>query len=156
MITTMALANTSILSHNYHFFLAVKTFKNSPFSNFQVRKTRGLAIITMLYINFLGIINLKSECLYPWSSISPLPPTPSAWEPWLYPWFFQVSAFLDSSCKWYHTVFVFLWLTLLSFIQAVRNSRISFFSRLNNNSPQRVRVCVCVCIHKHYIFSFFN
>ena len=48
MITTIALANTSITSRNYHFSFVVRTFKIS-LSTFHMYNTVLLAIITRLY-----------------------------------------------------------------------------------------------------------
>lgn len=39
MIATIALANTCIASHNYHFFFMVRTFKICSPSNFQIWDT---------------------------------------------------------------------------------------------------------------------
>ena len=35
VVTTIVLANTFITSHNYHFFLVVRTFKIYSLSNFE-------------------------------------------------------------------------------------------------------------------------
>ena len=102
MIPNTALANTCIMSHNYHSFFMVRTFNVFSLSNCQVYNTVLLAIISMLYINQnLFILELKVCTFWPTSSLSP---NLSA---------FLVSAsmslaFLDSTCKWYHTVAVFL------------------------------------------------
>ena len=49
MIIIIALATTSILSHNYHFFFVVRTSKIYSLSNFQVYNTVLLTVITMLH-----------------------------------------------------------------------------------------------------------
>lgn len=49
MIITIALANMVIMSHNYHFFFVVRTFKIYSFSNFQVYAVL-VTIILVLYI----------------------------------------------------------------------------------------------------------
>ena len=59
--------------------------------------------------------------------------------------------FLDSTYKWYHRMFVFLWLTSFSMIisgsiHVAENGIISFFSWLSS-----IPVCVCVCVH-HIFF----
>ena len=53
---------------------------------------------------------------------------------------------LDSTCKWYHTVFVFFCLTSLSimffwYIHVAANGRVSSFLWLSN-----IPLCVCVCL----------
>lgn len=50
MITTIALSSTSIMSHNYHFFIVVRTFKIYFLSNCLVYNTVLLSIITKLCI----------------------------------------------------------------------------------------------------------
>ena len=61
MITTIVLANVSIISHNYHFFFIARRFKIYSLSNFQVYNTALLFLITMLYIRSLGLIHLVGE-----------------------------------------------------------------------------------------------
>ena len=59
--------------------------------------------------------------------------------------------FLDSTCKWYHTVFVFVWLISLSVtfsrhIHVAANGNISFYGWIIFN-------CVlCVCVRERDIF----
>ena len=63
--------------------------------------------------------------------------------------------FLDSTCEWYHTFFVFVWLFSLSIIPSksihvVANSNISFFLWLSN-----IPLCVCVCVYiLHLLYTF--
>ena len=59
MITLIRLVDTSMISHNYLFWLfeGVRTFKIYSCSIFQIYHTVLLTIITMLYIRFL-------ECVY--------------------------------------------------------------------------------------------
>lgn len=71
--TTTVLANTSMPSHNYSFFVVMKTFKMYPHSSFQVYNTLLFAIITMLYIRSLELICLITVSLYPLTSIFPFP-----------------------------------------------------------------------------------
>ena len=65
-----------------------------------------------------------------------------------------VFVFLDSTYKWNHMVFVFLWLISLSIVHSrsthiVANGKISCFLWLSN-----IPLCiyVCVCIYTHHIF----
>ena len=63
---------------------------------------------------------------------------------------------LDCLCKWYHMVFVFLFLGSLSMIISrciyiAANSIISFFS-WQTSSPLCVCMWVCIYIHTHHIF----
>jgi len=73
----------------------------------------SLLLTTTLYIRSPELIHLTTGSLYPYTNISsvphPLAPrnhhcTPSSYE----------LAFLDSTYKWDHTVFVFFWLIALS------------------------------------------
>ena len=48
MITTLALANISVMSHNYCFVLVVRTFKMFSLSNFQVC---NMVLLTIIYYN---------------------------------------------------------------------------------------------------------
>ena len=48
MVTTTALANTSIMSHNYHCFSVVRTFKIYSLSSFQVYDTSLCCILDPL------------------------------------------------------------------------------------------------------------
>ena len=73
MILTIALANTSILSHNYHFLFVVKTLKIYSLCNFQVYDRVFLAVITMLYIRFTELANIITVSLYPSTNISLFP-----------------------------------------------------------------------------------
>ena len=75
IITTIVLANTSIMSHNYHFFFVVRTFKIYSLSNFQVYSIVLLPIITMLYIRSPEIIHVIIGSLYPLTNTSPFPTT---------------------------------------------------------------------------------
>lgn len=49
MITTMVVANTSIISNNYHFLFVVRTFKIHSLSNFQIYTAVLFTIIIMLF-----------------------------------------------------------------------------------------------------------
>ena len=51
VITNIAVANTCVMSHNYHSFFMVRTFNVCSLSNFQMYNTILSAIISMLYIN---------------------------------------------------------------------------------------------------------
>ena len=60
MITTIALANTCIMSQNYHCF-GVKTLKIYSLSNFQAYKTVLLTLITMLCMRSPVLIHLFDQ-----------------------------------------------------------------------------------------------
>ena len=45
MVTTVVLANTSILSHNYHFFYMVGTIKFQSLKDFEVHNSVLLSIM---------------------------------------------------------------------------------------------------------------
>ena len=68
--------------------------------------------------------------------------------------------FLDSTNKWYHIVFVFLWLslstifspsTLIIIMASIIMALFHCFLWLSN-IPLCVRVCVCVCVCVYHIF----
>ena len=95
MITAVVLANNSITSHNYHFFLVVRTVKRHSLSNFQVYNTLLSMImiiaIAMWYITSSELNSFGS--LYPLTK-SPLPSSTSSQQPpfhslilWI--WLFQ-------------------------------------------------------------------
>ena len=46
MITTVALADTAIISHHYHFFFVVTIFKINSLSNFQVYKCDSCSVMS--------------------------------------------------------------------------------------------------------------
>ena len=99
MITTVALANTFITSHNYHFFFMVRTFKIYFLSNFQECNT-VLTVVTMLYIRSPEFIPVLTGSFYPLTNNSSIPPPHSPWEPPFYSLFLQIWLFLkDSICK---------------------------------------------------------
>ena len=58
MITTVALANISIMSLDYHFFFVVGTIKIQSLSSFEVDNPVSLSVITILYIRAPGLIYL--------------------------------------------------------------------------------------------------
>lgn len=60
MTTTIVLANTSIMSYNYHFFFVVRTFKVYSCSNFLVENTVLLTRITVLHIRSPELICLQA------------------------------------------------------------------------------------------------
>ena len=70
MIATIALANASILSHNYYFFFVVRTFVIYFLGYIQVHNTVLLVIITMFYIQFPELTPLITGSLYPLTNIS--------------------------------------------------------------------------------------
>lgn len=63
---TILLANTSIASHNYHFFFDENI---NSFSNFQGYNMVFFTIITMLYIESPKLTNLIIGGLYPLTNI---------------------------------------------------------------------------------------
>ena len=65
VITTAALAHTSILSHNYHFFFVLKPIKIQSLINNKVHNTVLLAIIMMLGIRSQELVCLLVASLYP-------------------------------------------------------------------------------------------
>lgn len=66
MITTIALADTSIGSHNNRLFFVVRTLEVYSLNNFQVYNTVLLAIITRIYTRSL-------ELTHNWKFVYPLP-----------------------------------------------------------------------------------
>ena len=62
-----SLANTCIITHNYHFFFVVRTFEIHSLSNFQVYNTLLLTVVTMLYLRSPELIPLITGSLYIWS-----------------------------------------------------------------------------------------
>lgn len=105
MITTMVLANTSIASHNYHFFFLGRTFKIYYISNFQMYPTVLLTIIIMLYIRCLELIHLLIESSHSLTNIS-VSPFPSPWWPPFYPLFLQIWLFVNCTYKWYTVLYI--------------------------------------------------
>lgn len=78
MMTTTALANTSIMPHDFHLYLVVRTLKIYSLGNFQVHNTLLLTIITMMYIRS------RTYSSYNWKFILfdqhlPTSPTPNPW-----------------------------------------------------------------------------
>ena len=108
MITTKALANTCITSHNEYFFFVVRTLKIYSLSNFQVYNTVLLTIITVLYIRSPELIFLINGSLYPLTKISPYrPPAPQLLVTTIWVSVCMSLAFLDSTYKGDHTIFAF-------------------------------------------------
>ena len=134
MITITASVNTSIMSRDYHFFFfVVRIFKIWSLGNFEVYNSVLLIIIIMLCIRSPELIHLLTGNLYPLTNTSPIP----CLQPLVTNILLSVStssAFLDSTYKRYHTVYVFLYLNHLSLsimpsrsIHTEANGRISFF-----------------------------
>ena len=110
--------------------VTVGTFKICFLSNSQIYDIVLLTTVIMLYIRAPEFIYLITGSLYPLNTIFPFSPSPSPWQPPFYSFFLSL-AFEDSTFKWNHAVFVFLWLISLSiipsgFIHVVTNGRISF------------------------------
>ena len=93
MITTIALANISMTSHNYHILFVVKTLQIQSFSNY-VCNTVLLAIIT-------------TPCLRAPELLPTPPPGKCHATLCFYVWLFSIPHI-------YRTVTVFLWFTSLS------------------------------------------
>lgn len=64
MITTLALAKSTITSYKYYVFFVVQAIKIYCFSTFDVYNTVLLIIITKLCIRYLGLIYLLVASLY--------------------------------------------------------------------------------------------
>ena len=78
MITTIVLANTSIMSQKTTIsFSVARTFKIYSLSNFQVCHTVLLVIITMLYIRFLRNCQSYNWQFVPFDQHLPILPPPS-------------------------------------------------------------------------------
>ena len=111
MIPNTALANTCIMSHNYHSFFMVRTFNVFSLSNFQVYNTVLLAIISMLYINQnLFILELK-VCIYQTSCL-PFPQLLTTTFYYEFNSFFFLKIPCVSDSIWYLSFFI--WLISLS------------------------------------------
>ena len=118
MITMVGLVNTSLPSHNYHSVFVVRTFKIYSLSNFQVHN-KILTTVTVLYIiRSSELIPLMTGGLDPLANISPQ-----------FPYLLPLAAtsllsvslssgFSDSTYKWDHTVFVFVWLIPVSIMSS--------------------------------------
>ena len=65
MMTTMVLANPSVLSHSYHFFFVVRTLKIYSLSKFQIHNTVLLTIVPMLSNRSPERVHLLTGSLYP-------------------------------------------------------------------------------------------
>ena len=123
----------SIITHCFKFsnFSCGEYFKIYSLSNFQVYNTLLLTIVTTLcVISSWLICNRKSVSTSP---ILAPPPKPWLWKPPNCCVFIFCSLWLlvfDSSLKWAHIAFVFIWLIShsimpSSFIRAITESKIS-------------------------------
>lgn len=56
MISIVALASTFMISHNYYFFVVMRTIKTQSLSNFEVYNTVYLPLTPMLCISSLRLI----------------------------------------------------------------------------------------------------
>ena len=112
MIAIIVLANTSLTSHYQHFFFVLGIIKIWSVSKFYDYHVTLWCIITILIIRAPGLIRLLVCSLKCHLSIS------STHQSLVTTILLSVSTslalFLDSNFKWYHTVFVFLWLISLS------------------------------------------
>ena len=71
MITMIALANTCVTSHNYHFFFMVRIFKVYSLISFPVYNTELLTIVTTPYLRSPECSPLLTGSLCHLTSISP-------------------------------------------------------------------------------------
>ena len=136
----------------------MRTFHIYCLSNFQLYNTVVLTPVTMVYITFPELTYLITGSLYLLTTFSHFPhPNPP---PLATTNLFSVSmssVVLDSTCKWDHTVLVFLWLISLS-IRPHGPSKLLqmaglpsfFYGRI---IFQCVCVCVCVCV-PHFLYPF--
>ena len=114
------------ISHGYttcHFLIVVRTLKIYFVSNFQIYIKVLSTIVTVLYIP-----ELTSVCTL-WPASLHLPYLPALATTILL-CFYQFGFVLDSTYKWYHVAFVFLWLISLNIMPLrpihVTNGRIYF------------------------------
>ena len=107
--TTIKLFKTSFTSHNCHFIVIVvmvRTLKLHSHSNCWALST----IVTMLYIpRTYSSYNWKFVPFEQYLSISLTSQASDSHNSTLC--FYEFGFFLDSTCKWYYTVYVFLCLT---------------------------------------------
>lgn len=64
VIATLALANTSIASHNYHWYFVVRMFKIYSLSTFGGHNTVFFTIIIMLDIRYSEVLNFITGDVY--------------------------------------------------------------------------------------------
>lgn len=75
-MTATALANISIMLHNYPFFFVMRTLRICPFSSWEVYDKISLTIIVMLRIRPQNLFISQSEFCTLWSSHFLLSPDP--------------------------------------------------------------------------------
>jgi len=90
----------------------VRTFNIYSFIKFDVYDTALLIVVTLLYITFWEHIHFITKFVPFYQHLPIFPTHLSPWQPIL-PFVlmsltFSVSLFLDVTCRWCHTVFVFL------------------------------------------------
>ena len=116
-----------------------------------------MTVCPTLYISYRGLVYFVTEvctCSLPHLFLSsPLPYHICLFSEFITLLMFccLFICFLDSTHKWNHTVFVFVWLISLSrmscrSIRVMANGKISFFLWL---IFLPVCVCVCVCVYTH-------
>lgn len=110
---------TSIISHSYNFFFLVIRTEIYSVRNFQIYNRALLTVINMLYITSAGFICLTTGSFYRFtthfSNPPPIPLTTTLCS--LYLWF---QFLLDSTYRWDHTVYVFLWLAYIIYNNALK------------------------------------
>ena len=113
-------------------YLGARTFKLYFLRIFQLHNIVSLITVTMFYIRFLDLIYIIARSFYPFISLSPFLPALQALET-TFPLSVSASLFFYiSTSKRHHTLFVFLWIILLSimsprFTPAAANDRIDLF-----------------------------
>lgn len=112
MITVKLISSQSDL-----FFHKTRMVAIYPLSKFQLYSKVLSTRVTMRCVRSLGLIHLVTERLDPSNNLSPFPQPPglTTWQPpfynffFLWVWFFFFF-FFNSTCKWYHALFVFIFL----------------------------------------------
>ena len=149
----------SLITSHYHivtiiFFLWWWILRFTLLSNFKICNII-LTIVTKLYIISPWSTYSITGSLYLFTFFTHFthPITLPLWQPpisFLYLWTcFCLFSFSDSTYKWVHAVFVFLWLISLSLMSSKYmhvNGKISFFLRAEQYSFHSVCVLVCVYV----------
>ena len=142
----------------------MRIFRINSLSNFETYHTALLTIVITLYVTFLVPIYLIKEVyIIPFDHFHLIPPPPTyISRKHKSDLFFYESGFFYEFCfcfyleptyKWYHRVFVFVWLVSLSImpsgsIHFVKNVNIYIFFWLNS-------ISLCVCIYTSiYIYVY--
>ena len=94
----------------------------------------------------------QTETLLPLSNSSQFPPPPSPWQPLIYFLSLRFLPTLDISCKWNHTIFVFLWLAYFTQENILKGHPLwliaGFYFLLEGNMiPFYVWITFCLSVH---------